>query len=162
MQIRTATMENLPVIIKIFLDCWKISYTNVLPAEIREAMNEEAAADLWRPSFDNPSRTTFIVEAEGKPVAVFRTGLDPDEEERWHLFSLYVAPEAAGKGIGTFILDEVLKQARVAGHSSVNLWVFDANAIAKKLYAKAGFSPSGRSRVREWRELEVELVNPNI
>lgn len=162
MQMRTATIEDLPAIIKIFLDCWKISYANVLPADIRDAMNAESAAELWRPSFDNPSRTTFIVEVDENPVAIFRTGIDPDNEERWHLFSLYVAPEAAGRGIGTFIMDEVLRQAREAGHPSVNLWVFDENAIAKKLYSKAGFSPSGRTRVREWRELEVELVNPNI
>lgn len=50
------------------------------------------------------------------------------------LDDLYVAPEAAGQGVGSLLLD-LAKSLRPAGFS---LWVFESNAPARAFYLRHG------------------------
>lgn len=163
MKFRKAKIEDLPIITSIFLSCWKSSYREVLSDAVREKMDTAAATELWSASFKNPDRTTFLVGESEKADAVFRTGIDPENPSRWHLFSLYVDPASAGRGIGSAVMNELIDQAKLEGKSEISLWVFDKNIVAKGLYSKFNFKPSGRTRVTEsWGENEVELVRVNI
>ena len=95
MEFIRATEEDLTEIIRIFLSCWHIAYEDVLAEEVRTAMDEKTARALWETSFVNSDRDTFLVKDGSSNVAVFRTGIDPEEENTWHLFSLYVDPICA-------------------------------------------------------------------
>ena len=79
MEFIRATEEDLTEIIRIFLSCWHIAYVDVLAEEVRTAMDEKAARALWVTSFENSDRDTFLVKDGNSTVAVFRTGVDPDD-----------------------------------------------------------------------------------
>ncbi|WP_121252588.1 GNAT family N-acetyltransferase [Nocardioides ferulae] len=61
-------------------------------------------------------------------------------EDDW-LDSLYVAPEAAGRGIGSVLL-EVVKQRRPGGFG---LWVFESNESARRFYRRHGLVETERT-----------------
>ncbi len=75
--------------------------------------------------------------------------------------SMWVAPEARGRGIGRMILDDVL--SAVAPENRVVLWVADGNPAARRLYERAGFTDTGeREPLRPGSPLtksQMELVS---
>ena len=162
MEFRSAQLEDLPAIAELFHACWHLSYAELLSAEVREAMTLASAVELWRPGLVEPSsRETVVGLDSAEIVSVFRIGSDSDAPDRGHLFSLYVAPTKAGKGIGMATLSAAIERVTSRGALEMSLWVFSRNERAKSLYARAGFVESGRTRTDErWRELEVEMVRP--
>lgn len=59
------------------------------------------------------------------------------------LVGMYVAPEAAGRGIGRALVDALLAQARTDGLELVVLTVTEGNAKAATLYERCGFRSFG-------------------
>jgi ribosomal protein S18 acetylase RimI-like enzyme len=67
------------------------------------------------------------------------------ERHKASVVGMYVAPEAAGRGVGRALLTELLARAeRVAGLRQIQLVVASKNAAARHLYESAGFRCYGR------------------
>ncbi len=56
-----------------------------------------------------------------------------------NLHDFSVLPEAQGQGVGTALLEELERRARLRGCAKVTLEVHDSNESAKRLYARFGF-----------------------
>jgi ribosomal protein S18 acetylase RimI-like enzyme len=56
---------------------------------------------------------------------------------------MYVAPEAAGRGVGRALLDRLVAEARSGGVELLVLTVTDGNQAATTLYERAGFHSFG-------------------
>ena len=74
-------------------------------------------------------------------------------ERHGHLAILAVAAAAEGQGVGRALLGAVEDWARARGHRFVTLHVFAANARARAVYARAGFTSD---TVRYYKELAQE------
>lgn len=61
------------------------------------------------------------------------------------LFSVWVAPDARGQGVGEAVTRAAIGIARTAGHGRLVLEVSDHNAAAIALYARLGFVRTGVS-----------------
>jgi ribosomal-protein-alanine N-acetyltransferase len=68
--------------------------------------------------------------------------LPPDAE----LLTIAVHPSAQGGGLGAALLDRLIAQARMKDCNKLYLEVAADNAPALALYARAGFSETGRRR----------------
>jgi RimJ/RimL family protein N-acetyltransferase len=82
----------------------------------------------------------------GTLAGVTGLGRDPRAKCRHKalLFGMYVAPEHAGRGVGTALLRHVIAQAqRLPGLEQLVLTVTDTNVGARTLYEKAGFRSFG-------------------
>lgn len=110
---------------------------------------------------------TFVARLDDDPVDVGVVRLAPDRTDArvgW-LISMWVAPEARGRGVGDALVRTVLQRARELGHRRVCLDVADMNLDAVFLYARHGFRATGetgthrppRQHVREHRR-EVRLA----
>ncbi|MGA2478477.1 MAG: GNAT family N-acetyltransferase [Spirochaetia bacterium] len=60
------------------------------------------------------------------------------------LLGMGLLPEYRGKGIGTRLITEIMKQAAARGFHRVELEVFEENSAALALYRKVGFKEEGR------------------
>jgi len=104
--IRPAVPNDLDFLVEIFRSCWLISYKGLLPKEVQDEMTVEKARQMWLLSVQpHPDRITFIIEENEVAVGVARVGVDVSDETRGHLFSLYVHPNNAGRGLGTKLLN---------------------------------------------------------
>ncbi len=56
------------------------------------------------------------------------------------LISMFVRPQARGRGVGEALIDAVTGWARERDATSVHLWVTDINKHARRLYERCGFS----------------------
>jgi ribosomal protein S18 acetylase RimI-like enzyme len=59
------------------------------------------------------------------------------------VIGMYVAPEAAGRGVGRALVETVLREARAAGLQLLVLTVTEGNQAASTLYERAGFRSFG-------------------
>lgn len=164
MEFKPAALSDVPEIANLFLQCWHISYSEVLSQKARDSMDLEAATELWTKAMStNFERKTFLALENGDFIGVFRVGSDPKFSQRGHLFSLYVSPSFAGMGYGKRLLEKSIKETRIEGFGEMSLWVFNDNTIAKSLYSKYGFTATGEQRITpEWNALEIEMVNLSI
>jgi ribosomal protein S18 acetylase RimI-like enzyme len=164
MEFKAAALSDVPEISDLFLQCWHISYSEVLSQKARDSMDLQAATELWSKALStNLERKTFLALENDDCIGVFRVGSDPKFSQRGHLFSLYVSPSFAGKGYGKRLLEKSIEETRSEGFGQMSLWVFNDNTIAKSLYSKYGFVATGEQRITpEWNTLEIEMVNPNI
>lgn len=91
------------------------------------------------------SGAVFVAWTDGRAVGLAagtvhdRPGLEPDH----HLVSMWVAPEARGRGIAPRLIEAVVGWARSAEARSLSLWVVDGNAAARRVYERAGFVLTG-------------------
>ncbi len=60
-----------------------------------------------------------------------------------YLFSLWVRPEARGRGVGAALVGDVLAWAGEHGWPVVRLRVSPGNEVARRLYLRAGFTGEG-------------------
>ncbi len=93
-----------------------------------------------------PSRLVIVAADEAKPqrisgFAVVRCGGDEDE---WEIENVVVAAEQRRQGVGTVLVEEILRQARDRQTPRVLLEVRESNQAARFLYEKLGFNEIGR------------------
>ena len=161
MTIRPGRAEDLDPIVGIFRACWQEAYRDVLGEDVRDAMTVEKANELWRPALSTKSDRKPLVACLGDtPIGVTRIGSDPDSPSRGHIFSLYVDPKNAGRGVGKGLLSQALSTLKDLNFKEISLWVFKANPGAIGLYKRMGFEPTGRERIDDrWKSLEIEMLH---
>ncbi|GAA2379938.1 GNAT family N-acetyltransferase [Dactylosporangium salmoneum] len=62
------------------------------------------------------------------------------------LYSMWVRPDARGRGIADALLAEALGWAEQEGRERVELWVIDGNDRARRLYERHGFRATGHTQ----------------
>jgi ribosomal protein S18 acetylase RimI-like enzyme len=118
---------------------------------------EARSLDDWQAQV--ASMPTFVAVAAGLDVGMVRGAADGDTPTVLWLLSMWVAPEARGRGVGSSLIDALLAWAEPGAFERVVLDVADGNAAAVALYARKGFEPTGevgslpppREHVREHR-----------
>lgn len=162
--IRAARPEDLAAVADVFLACWRESYADFLPAHVIGLYDEVGARAIWRPSLVGPAADISVLVAEGADgsvVGVVRIGRDPGEPGAGHVYSLYVDPEAQGRGVGARLLAAADDRFGFDGLREVTLWVFAANVAARRFYAREGWRPDGGERVEPaYGEPELRLRRP--
>ena len=127
---------------------------------------EEALArtpDVWNEQV--MTLPTFVAVADGRDLAMVRCARHRTDVDTAWLLSMWVAPEARRKGIGSELVDLIIGWARENGIRRVFLDVADLNAPAIALYdakgfratGKAGSMPPPREHIRE-HQRELRLV----
>jgi ribosomal protein S18 acetylase RimI-like enzyme len=86
----------------------------------------------------DPTVNGFIAEVEGAPVGYVKTKLNT-EEKRYYVSSIYLLPEAQGKGIGRKLMLMAAEESEANGFDRVYLGVMVKNRPALDWYSKMGF-----------------------
>ena len=103
----------------------------------RDTQDGEA---YWRGCFTRPG-PVLIAEVDGAPVGMARVVV---EDGPAHLYSMWVAPEARGRGVGARLIAAGLDW--LAAHHpgrTLRLEVVETNLPARRLYSRCGFAVVG-------------------
>ena len=150
--LRTAHPDDLDVVVGIFLECWRVSYSAVLPAEVLDRMDDASARELWRSALGRPG-TTLIAARDDRALGLVRFSR---VGAIGHIASLYVSPASQGAGLGRRMLAAAESELTLDGAEHATLWVFRDNAPSIAFYARNGWGPTGAERV------EAEFGAPEI
>ena len=111
--------------------------------EAFEALVARLVAD-YVDNRDADREAAWIAEVEGTPAGcVFCVRKDDTTAQ---LRMLLVEPWARGLGIGSRLVEEVLRFARRAGYSDITLWTNDVLVDARRIYQRAGFTLDDEAR----------------
>jgi DNA-binding MarR family transcriptional regulator/GNAT superfamily N-acetyltransferase len=113
---------------------WDISY---------EALVARIVAD-YVDHRDPECEAAWIAEVDGTPAGCVFCVRENETTARLRL--LLVEPWARGLGIGSRLVEEVLRFARRAGYTEITLWTNDVLADARRIYQRAGFTLDHENR----------------
>ena len=99
----------------------------------------------WRERLEESSSATFVAceQASDVGLVVGAPFWGEEREGAAGLYSMWVAPEARGRGIGSALVSTVSSWAQTLGYMDIYLDVADENAPAIALYESQGFVPTG-------------------
>ena len=140
-QLRSATRADTDQIARVYVDTWRASYKDILPAQFLAQMDVERQAKGWRREVG--SKNDVIVVARGDTVAGFCSGgreRDHDPFFRGEIFTLYVDPRQQRQGSGSRLLREMLRRLQ----GPVLIWVLEQNHDARAFYHALGGVPVRR------------------
>ncbi len=109
-------------------------------------MKTQPLAEKWREEIISGNRLVFVYKINGEFIGegalVFDTG-DPDYTiagKRVYVSRMIVKKEYRNRGIGSTILDFLIKKAKEMGFSEMTIGVDKDNVNALHLYRKYGFT----------------------
>jgi oligopeptide/dipeptide ABC transporter ATP-binding protein len=162
-EIRPAVAGDADAMAEAFVAAWRQAYPGVVPDAVLAGLDHDRTA-RWlaglidgRPG-DSAVGQTDVAVRDGQVIGFVRYGTRTGEPGGY-VFGLYVHPAQAGHGTGRSLLSHAEQRLREQGSDTVSLHVFEANERARRLYAKAGYTPDGSTRVEpEYEATEVRLV----
>ena len=105
--------------------------------------NPERGVTPLRHLLSSPELGQVLLFSEGAAhlgYAIVTYGFDLEFGGRdSFLTELYLVPEARGRGVGKWALEQICAQARLAGVQAIHLQVRADNTPAQRLYSEAGF-----------------------
>lgn len=99
----------------------------------------------WRERLENRSVASFLAGSDGSDFGLVVGVPWGGRDGAAGLVSMWVAPEARGRGVGAALVEAVIEWTRDAGYDRIYLEVADGNAPAIALYASCGFVPTGNT-----------------
>lgn len=158
--LRIADPDDVDQLATVFLDCWRVSYAQVMPASLVESMTAERARALWDEAVRRPGQAIVIAAADESPHAALGfVGFRITDDGDGYVGSLYVSPTLQGGGVGRLLLGEAETRLREAGARTARLWVFEDNAPSRAFYARQGWRPDGRREtLPEWGQPQLGLA----
>jgi DNA-binding MarR family transcriptional regulator/GNAT superfamily N-acetyltransferase len=103
---------------------------------------------------DVDREAAWIAEVDGTPAGCVFCVRKNDRTAQLRM--LLVEPWARGLGIGSRLVEEVLRFARRAGYADISLWTNDVLAEARRIYQRAGFTLDNEARHQSFGKDLVE------
>jgi GNAT superfamily N-acetyltransferase len=167
--IRAASAADAAQVAAVMRDSWQAAYQDIIePALLDRATSPDGGERIrqsfwirpWQhmlaatggPAADAPGAAgdgivgyaTFGPELDvlGRPWPYPPTAAGSAGEVA-ELYALYVHPDWWSTGTGRELMTRVLGTVQEAGYTAITLWVLEANARARRFYARAGFAADG-------------------
>lgn len=97
----------------------------------------------WRRRIASGGSFLAYLPEVGASEPVGLAGGYPETPGTVELVSMYVRPQARGRGVGEALVAAVIDWARTRDAASVHLWVTETNKPARLLYERRGFTRTG-------------------
>lgn len=128
---------------------WQFAYRGLMAEEFLDALSVEERV-RWhsgRLSRLQPGEAVLVATAEGRVIGFAATGAcrDPDHVEGGELYSIYVAPDLIGTGVGSELL-AAAEQELARYRSDSCLWVAKENHQAIRFYERRGWVADGTEK----------------
>lgn len=150
--IRDARKEDAPGIHRVARAAWHAAYDDLIgPGEVDETIDSWYGPDrLVRDDVRDPDRPFLVAErttshddgsdsGDDGTLVGFAEAAAGDEPGLWHLYRLYVQPDAWGKGVGTALLERIENSVREREVDELRVSVLADNEVGVAFYEARGF-----------------------
>jgi GNAT superfamily N-acetyltransferase len=146
---------------------WRVAYRGIVPDAILDGMSIEGRREFWARAIAQaaaePSRQAriWVVEAAGAVLGLATTRPCADEDAppgTGELHSIYLAPEAWSRGLGSALLATAVDDLRRRGYTPLVLWVIEANGRGRRFYERAGWRPHGARQPIDFDGVAVDEI----
>ena len=147
-RIRLAEVDDAERLAEILVRSWTATYRGIMPDPVLDRLSVADRTARWRTSIrdaasdDALRRWVVLDDRTIQGYAITGPGQDdflPAPPGSGELDSLYLHPDAMGRGLGRALLAHALDDLRARGFHPLVLWAFEANAHARRFYETAGF-----------------------
>lgn len=150
---------------------WRTAYRGIVPDPILDGLSIDARREFWTRAIgrasiepDNEARV-WVVEEGGvvQGFAATRPSRDEDAVPRTgEVNSIYLAPEAWGRGLGPRLLASAADDLRARGFAPLILWVIEVNTRGRRFYERLGWRPDGARQPIDFDGVMVDEIRYRI
>jgi GNAT superfamily N-acetyltransferase len=146
--LRPMRADDIEIVTALHVASWRTAYRGILTDAYLDTLAEAERRAHWtrRLVTLTPTHAGVIAEHDGEPVGFLYLIAEADPARGTLLDNLHVAPGARGAGLGRQLLSRAA--AEIAARrwpAGLHLWVFDANAGARRFYERHGAVPVDRT-----------------
>ncbi len=147
MNIRLATVEDVPVLAKVHVDAWRAAYRGVVSDSFLNGFTCAKRETTFREMLKSDSQATCVAEERGGILGFFTVGAcrdsDADADLTGEIWGIYIAPLHWRKGVGTHLAAKAQQMLTSTGYEEATLWVSEGNRRAREFCEALGFRPDG-------------------
>ena len=145
--LRDATASDARAIAEVHVASWRWAYRDDLPAEFLDGLSVDDRERGWNEWLAaDPGAGTLVAEERDSIVGFcsFAPSCDDGSTEGTaEVLTIYLLPEAAGRGIGRELFASAVDRLRALGYDKATLWVMASNDRSRRFYEAAGWSWDG-------------------
>ena len=169
-RIRIAQPSDAGPIAELHVDTWRAAYAGILPDDVLLGLSPSAERRQWLPiiaTSDHEFAVHIAEAADGELLGYGSAGPARPSGLPYtgEVYTLYVAPDHQGRGLGRRLLFAMLAQLHLQGFDSAMLWVLAANPSRFFYHAMGGAVAAERRESHfgvaldeiaySWRDLEM-------
>ena len=131
--LRPARPPDAPGIARVHVETWRAAYAGIVPDTYLVAMTESKQALQWNHTIRSAMAPEVVLVAEsadlpgGRVVGFGSCGQACKRPGTGEVFTLYVAPDWQGRGIGRRLLHGLLAKLKAGGLNQAMVWVLNDN-----------------------------------
>jgi GNAT superfamily N-acetyltransferase len=149
--VRPARAADAPAIARVQAVTWRTAYRTVLPAEVLDGWDEDAAARAWAAAATSPPTPAHgvLVAVERETVVGFAAYGPPElaagdtghpDGPTTEIATLLVEPRWGRRGHGSRLLAAVADLARASGATRLQLWLAEQDTVSARFVGSAGWA----------------------
>lgn len=146
--VRPASAADAEAIARVQVVTWRTAYRALLPVEVLDDWDDDAATASWRAAVSTPpsSGHGVLVAVDSGTVVGFAAYGPTDDADAVELATLLVEPRWGRRGHGSRLLAAVADLATERGVHSLQAWVPEDDAVTARFLGSAGWAPDGWTR----------------
>ena len=151
MPVRQALVEDAVGIATVNVRSWQVGYRGLVPQDFLDGLDPAQSCLRWERTLSSEYGRQRTVVAEDATQIVGFAHVCPSRDDATagrvgELASIYVLPEAWGRGFGRELMSSALSTLIAAGFAEATVWVLEGNHRARRFYEAGGWSADGAAR----------------
>lgn len=162
MNIRSATLNDIEGIARVYLESWKTTYKNIISDKYLSSLTLEEKVKSWTWIFDhsNHGERLLVLEDDDRIVGFISGGKNRDKSFDYgaEIYAFYLLREVQGKGWGRQLFNKFIEEMKLQNYDSSMVWVLKDNP-ATHFYQKLGgaYVTEAEDRIGEETFIEIAL-----
>ena len=155
--VRPARSGDAAQIARVQLVTWRTAYRSVLPPEVLDDWDDEAATARWRTAITSPptpghgvlvalEREELVGFAAYGPAELTAGEVSDPAGPTTELSTLLVEPRWGRRGHGSRLLAATADLAEDGGAARLQVWLLESDGVSASFYESAGWEPDGWAR----------------
>lgn len=145
--LRAALPEDAPAIGALHVECWRDTYTRLMPDALLSGLSVDARAKMWRNVLVDPQAfgraTVLRALVDDRLVGFASCGAHGDDTLAAagfdvQIHAIYVQRASQGQGVGRRLMAAIAEALAAQGHRCAFLWVLRENMLARGFYEHLG------------------------